>query len=194
MIFSQDVKERPILLGGAWVRAILAGRKTQTRRPARPQPPAGRSITPCAWSGTEWAFGDDPHVVDPAGCSCYPVRCPYGEPGDRLWVRETWAISGHYRDGPRYEYRAFPADGEHFRSVGAWKPSIHMPREACRLVLEITDVRAERLQDMTEADAVAEGVADRAEFAAAWDATYPYACLWAWNPWVWAITFKQVKP
>lgn len=175
---TSATKERPILLGGLWVRAIIEGRKTQTRRPV-PRP----EIVDGSLAGWRDRFDN----------LNSPLRCPFGSPGDLLWVRETWAPSGYYKNGQRYEYRAFPRDGAHFRSVGRWRPSIHMPREASRLTLEILNVRAERLQGMTEADAVAEGVSSRTEFIARWDETYPKAALWAWNPFVWAIEFRVAE-
>lgn len=205
-------KERPILFSAPMVRALLAGRKTQTRRVMK-KPPTGVH-----------------------GLRLALATCPYGRPGDRLWVRETFkaVASGEVKDGygeVRYGW-AYAADATtswakhptiihdmtgqpetgpmQFRAV-PWKPSIHMPRKACRLVLEITDVRVQRLQEITEDDAIAEGVDGPmcAELAiktpwrdvAAPVAVHTYAALWdsingagAWNsnPWVWALTFKVV--
>lgn len=214
MEVTTKVKERPILFRGEMVRAILDGRKTQTRRLVKPQPALGESVGPCGWSRTGWAYCEDPATHEPAGCFCRPVRFPYGDDtGDHLWVRETWAVSGHYKDGPRYEYRAFPADGEHFRSVGRWKPSIHMPRSACRLILEIIDVRVERLSDISHEDAIAEGcrgynwVASspyfsgphtddgelpQEEFQTLWESINGVGS-WAANPWVWVVSFRRVE-
>lgn len=170
--------ERPILFSGPMVRALLDGTKTQTRRVARPK----RSIEP---------------MTD---------ECPYGAPGDRLWVRETFAI---YANGS-VVYRA-SAEGLDPRSeqvlCARWLPSIHMPRAASRLTLEITDVRVERLQKISEADAEAEGVAfmrKHPDIDETLTASQLYAALWdsinekrgyGWdaNPWVWVVSFKVVR-
>lgn len=156
-------RERPIIFRGEMVRAILAGRKTQTRRIVRPQPAANLGELP----GPAWNSG----FVD--------VACPHGRPGDRLWVRETWAkcdqmIGFRTTESDEGEDVAFAADKTALmwcmdgRRVAAdtyswnwgklrWRPSIHMPRWASRLTLEITDVRVERLQEISEKDAQAEG-------------------------------------
>lgn len=175
MTTEAAVKERPMLFSGPMVRAIREGRKTQTRRVVKPQPPEGFGIMGCCYSGTGWA-SERPN----GGCSCRPVRCPYGWPGDRIWVRETWALPswGVDADGecwgvddwtgpipkspPPSRRPSYAADwdwvGHSIEDRGfAWRPSIHMPRWASRILLEITDIRVERLQDISEADAEAEG-------------------------------------
>lgn len=192
--------ERPILFSAPMVRAILDGRKTQTRRIVKPQPPSD-----CAPIRVEEFH---PTVIDRYGDEGpgapifgaydlggeWGVRCPYGQPGDRLWVRETWrAWGGTVR---HVDYRATteiprPADG--------WKPSIHMRRADSRIMLEIVAVRVERLQDISEADAKAEGCqADPYDGPTYYD---HFALLWrsingqgSWttNPWVWVIEFKRV--
>lgn len=189
------MRERPLLFTSPMVRAILAGRKTQTRRICKPQPSASAHTT--AADGTPmrawWETGKE--IND----------CPYGFAGDRLWVRETWANIGEPK-APIYAYRADTEDGERVRVDAPWKPSIHMPRAACRLVLKVTDVRVERLQSISEADAMAEGtqepsllpitgarLTERSVFAALWESING-ADSWAANPWVWAITFKRVTP
>lgn len=163
------MKERPILFSDAMVRAILSGAKTQTRRVVNPYPPAQRSIIPYLPSaivdqqdGTFAAYTD--------GRKFKEFRCPYGMAGERLWVREAHAIV------PRTAYRASTGvhqvlrpDDDHDAAVfradwersapSRWRPSIHMPRWACRILLEIVSVRIERLQDISEADAEAEGCA-----------------------------------
>jgi hypothetical protein len=199
------LSERPILFNGPMVRAILAGTKTQTRRLVKPQP-------------AEWLDTHEPTIL--------PAACPYGVPGDRLWVRETWSAPLK-RDGSGYEsagvlYRADPLwDGMSHGDFGwDWKPSIHMPRWASRLTLEVTDVRVQRLQDINEEDAKAEGVTPytpphgnisleqtvpgpgfdgcrlgdqphRLPFADLWDSINAKRAPWDSNPWVWAVTFRR---
>lgn len=223
-----DAKERPMLFSGAMVRAILAGRKTQTRRVCKS----------AIWIDME----DVPSHCTRYGNVALPVKCPYGEPGDRLWVRESFEIVrevcsyeveeydyfdwdeemyGPAKDAlkakcPRGGERAvvtFMADGE--ESVSRWRPSIHMPRWASRITLEIVSVRVERLQEISEGDAMAEGIErDAAEFknynvkdkAFPWlggvgAAVRSYSSLWesingpeswALNPWVWVVEFKRL--
>jgi hypothetical protein len=204
-------KERPILFSGEMVRAILDGRKSQTRRVAK--------------------FDDFGAVL----------ACRHGEIGDRLWVREKWRIGAwdenrpafaiDYCDGPRREWIDVPApmvdDGELFdrlwqqstddaikvfgdqdryewepgKSPCRWRPSIHMPRWASRILLEITDVRIQRLQDITEKDAEAEGVKNSLHLHGGRFAVENFAHLWeilhgddSWhkNPFVWVISFKRI--
>jgi hypothetical protein len=140
----------------------------------------------------------------------YPHQegCPYGVPGDRLWVRECWScLDSHSRPGSRIAFRADTADGERVRVDAPWRPSIHMPRWASRLTLEVTGVRVERLQDISEEDALAEGMERHL-----WEETMhgdthlqvlDYRALWesingpgSWdaNPWVWAVSFKLLTP
>lgn len=200
-------RERPILFSGPMVRAILAGGKTQTRRAVKPQPKAIHAVHGDASLTTERIFrsGDG------------RIHCPYGQPGDRLWVRETWFREPHpselglkYEDMPHtwafacekagtYRYRADPCS-EIVIDGRQWRPSIHMPRAACRLVLEVTDVRVQRLQALSEADACAEGVGSPItrdckvpKFAALWESING-AGTWDEDPWVWAITFQRVTP
>lgn len=189
-------KERPILFSGAMVRAILAGRKTQTRRVAKPvkHPDFGDLYRPGALAL------EPQHVIERV--------CPYGRFADRLWVRETW---GFNPDFPGMHNRAcYRADPGHEYDGIRWKPSIHMPRSTCRLVLEITGVRVERLNDCSEEDARAEGCAPawldaeddtrvqaeapptyRQGFARLWrDINGPGT--WAENPWVWVLEFRRI--
>ena len=177
-------KERPILFSGEMVRAILEGRKTQTRRVISKQPLAGENVRYNA---------DNGYVLYGPEFMRQFVKCPYGQPSDRLWVRESWAL-----DGSRVVYMA-----DLSRSGQAWvkwKPSIHMRREYSRINLEITGVRVERLQDIKNKDAIAEGVS--------YDVSKPqgspvarYQTLWekinggeSWdaNPWVWVVEFKRI--
>ena len=178
------------------VRAILEGRKTQTRRVAKPvkHPDLGNLYTPGAL-----AMGREPqHVIDRA--------CPLGQPGDRIYVRETF--SRH----PEWGQLAFRADGEEFEDADGWPwdpkwmPSTHMPKELARIWLEVTGVRVERLQDITEDDAKAEcarfelasidsvRIGATASFLSGfrniWEST---GGDWAANPWVWAIDFKVLS-
>ena len=152
------MKERPILFRAQMVRAILGGSKTQTRRiyKNRKHPDAG-----CDMAASE-LMREPQNVIDRI--------CPYGQPGDRLWVKESFCPVDDrehggefwydYRATPRYE-ASHPAGWEndpHDECAMKWKPSIFMPKAACRIRLEITRVRVERLQDISEADSIAEGI------------------------------------
>ena len=183
------MKERPILFSAPMVRAILSGAKTQTRRIVK-----------------------NAHMMSVDG-ELVPIAafCPYGQPGGRLWVRETFACV--CTQEMRYvEYKADRSladfDGYDNPAGGRWRPSIHMPRWASRITLEITDVRVERLQDISEADAVAEGARptlaplDTVRLGAAGTAKEGFRQIWesingpgSWdaNPWVWAIEFKKLE-
>lgn len=209
------MKERPILFSAPMVRALLAGTKTQTRRIAKPvrHPDLGNVYAP----GALVLENEPQHVID----RC----CPYGRPGDRLWVRETWnwfdpgAIPAD-RAGARAPFTgaqgnrtipwvaAYAADGHlpypGYEGRDHWRPSIHMPRWASRITLDIKAVRIERLQDISEADAAAEGVATWAPGALSPDSlsndpSDQFRWLWtsingpsSWhaNPWVWALDFQ----
>ncbi|NMX94724.1 hypothetical protein [Pseudomonas sp. WS 5027] len=219
-----QIKERPILFSAPMVRAILEGRKTVTRRAVR----AG--FNPDDLEGTLSAsecrklYRELPQHF---GASYF---CPYGQPGDRLWVRETWycdhfeVMRGPYLKPDDLDIRealedgtlVYGADGlaPYEQEQPTWKPSIHMPRWASRILLEITDVRVERLQDITEEQAKAEGVrlyTDHAELGDWWhiegietysaDPRKSFELLWTsvggdWdaNPWVWVVEFKRVTP
>lgn len=198
--------ERPILFSGPMVRAILAGRKTVTRR---------------ILAAPDWATPDDAVNALKAGHEHLglmrdgrPVRrhslTPYGIPGDRLWVRETWRPlrpDDAAPDGGPVIVR-YDADGAKIMhdegKIGAWTwpqaakrgyvPGIHMPRWASRLTLSVVDVRPERLHDITEEDAVAEGVMDGRyhvlAFARLWDSINGTRAPWESNPWVWRIRFE----
>jgi hypothetical protein len=207
------MKERPILMSAPMVRACLDGSKTQTRRVVKPGNLGGANLpsrqpTP-NWNSVSYGPGI---WSDDAGFSS---RCPYGVPGDRLWVRECWAYNPDF--GQNLNFVCYRADPGHEYDGLRWRPSIHMPRKACRIVLEVTGVRVERLQDISEADARAEGVRQMRDGSGCWvsregpanlvtpwlTAREAYADLWnvingasAWdaNPWVWVIEFKRVKP
>lgn len=180
------MKERPILFSAPMVRAILDGRKNQTRRALNPQPDGGIQFNPCTPHGVLNGKGDT-------------LICKFGKRGDRLWVRETW--SQH----PQFADIAFRADGEEFEDsdgftwILKWKPSIHMPRWASRIMLEITNVRVERLRDIGEDDAIAEGVSlsnfpmiPIYEYKELWESLNGKGS-WDLNPWVWVIEFKRIK-
>ena len=196
---DSEVKERPIIFSGPMVRAILSGEKTMTRRIVKDQ-----SSVP------------DKNQFDrhPAWLK---MRCPYGQPGDRLWVRETFGyVSPDEFERPleecRIEYRAdlpegctdqpgqWPAEearGEDI--VPKWRPSIFMPRSASRLILEITSIRVERLQEITEKDAEAEGCFEKepdndavSMFADLWESLHGPGS-WELNPWVWVIEFARFR-
>lgn len=207
------MRERPILFSGPMVRAILDGRKTQTRRVVKPQfppdvdevseRPALDPVLKCVVSGHsgEW---EDCHGLDEVR------RCPYGQPGDRMWVKETYSAHGAFGDLGRKFYRADIADGKEPNGMH-WRPSIFMSRSASRITLEVVSVRVECLNDISEADAKAEGVIDRGNY---WlpseelnePCSFAYGAYrtlwesingpgsWAANPWVWVVTFKRVSP
>jgi len=177
---------------GEMVRAILEGRKTQTRRIIKPQP-INRAI--CA-TNSMWYDAD--HLT-PGRL----IKPKYGAPSDRLWVRETFSMQPKSWAGDKLHYRADSEPDD----VCLWTPSIFMPRRASRITLEIVAVRVERLHEITQADAKAEGsmpdYAHRcADLGHPYDAMWLYAKLWdsinakthPWssNPWVWVIEFKRV--
>ncbi len=183
------MKERPILMSAPMVRAILEGRKTQTRRVYKPR--------------------EVDNVEDPHG-ALFAFPTPYGSPGDRLWVRETWSHDAHDLDTCRAAHEdASPGIGygPYYRSTEVapdtlrWKPSIFMPRWASRITLEVTEVRVQRLQEISEDDAKAEGcepsgsagfATARGLYAALWDSINGARAPWPSNPWVWAITFRRL--
>lgn len=212
------MKERPILFSAPMVRALLNCTKSQTRRIVKPQP---YFISP----------ENTPRITKAPGLHPY-IPCPYGQPGDRLWVRETW--QGPLLDSEEHEAQCRDDGPEAFKKPGfcayratdtldaidaegndlGWRPSIHMPRWASRILLEITGVRVERLQDISEADAIAEGISadldgryhcgfDEAGEIKCKSPVTAYAWLWngingadSWaaNPWVWVIEFNRMMP
>lgn len=188
------MRERPILFSAPMVRAILEGRKTQTRRvfklPRRMEwyPDLGgeREGWYCDIGGRGWW-----HVSETA--------CPYGAPGDRLWVRETWGLYQHQFDHECHDV-IYRADDQR-PIVDRWRPSIHMPRWASHIDLEVTGVRVERLQDISEADAMAEGVPEAIPFETPGFYRQGFHDLWesingagSWdaNPWVWVVEFQRI--
>lgn len=189
------MKERPILFSTAMVQAILADKKTQTRRVVVPQPPwCGDVCVPSKLDGC-WNFYSSSQPR--AALRNMPIKCRYGKPGDRLWVRETFAYltdyDGQYLLGE--ERKAFyKADGERYQpQLSRWRPSIHMPRRLSRVTLIILSNRIERIQGITEADALAEGFASREDFRALWDTLNAKRGFgWDKNPWVWVIGFRRI--
>lgn len=218
------MKERPIIFSAPMVRAILEGTKTQTRRIVKLQP---RSRADIGHYGAGMPFIRNPDVTGKN------LGCPYGQPGDRLWVRETWAETDRYDGTPVVAYRAggciavgcdgFSRDGTRGKDVllsnlawketpyvDRWRSPIHMPRWASRITLEVTGVRFERLQAITEADARAEGVEGvdpdgpvgyipssdhmgrcRYQYANLWESINGSG-TWDANPWVWVVEFRRV--
>ena len=203
------MKERPILFAGPMVRALLADTKTQTRRIGKTQ---------CAeWTelAVEYSIHAKKgkvavatHLAYPNGSARHGIcECPYGIPGDRLWVRETFArIDGQTRPWIETDYKATYTHGDRLGDTlgikKRWTPSIHMPRHASRITLEVTGVRVERLQDISEADAIAEGARNSLHLPGGRFARENFEHLWwtihgddSWesNPWVWVIEFKRVE-
>ena len=232
-----EIKERPILFSAPMVRAILEGRKTVTRREVKPQPPEGHKWrgwvvdSTCSREIGTASWGDGTGALQRN--SVY-ARCPYGKPGDRLWVRETWSADAQVdsiapRDLSQGEPIHYAADGAARQTgcamikPGKGRPSIHMPRWVSRILLEITAVRVERLQDgegetAFESRYIAEGI-NRIHQGDGDYAFHPFksepgpgnwtdpfdawrelwvgingAESWNSNPWVWVVEFKRVTP
>lgn len=239
------MRERPILFNAEMVRAVLDGRKMQTRRiiqsAAKNMQASGHKVIEYREPGDKW-YGD--HVFsmrNQSGTWCdytkeqFLAKCPFGAVGDRLWVREKWSVVSHAfdDDGLMIDYKPErPAKAVHEKPFGngyysghaiyaadggftwgdddgcvdgrsCWKPSIHMPRWASRITLEITGVRVERLASVSTGDACAEGYpAERAAYGGPldawlwfrdlWDGIYPEQSFKV-NPWVWVVEFKRVE-
>lgn len=197
------MRERPILFSAPMVRALLEGRKHQTRRICKRQPKG----TPREYLPDCWDFG--------GSAAEGPALCPFGIPGDQLWVRETWAhdyLANKSQSGCWYRADTCRRDPPGVRcehGPARWRRSIHMPRWASRLTLEITDVRVERLQDISEEDAKAEGVTPfpkdpegdcwtdgthRTAFNHLWNAINGWEPnAWDINPWVWVLGLKRIE-
>lgn len=238
------MKERPILFQAAMVRALLDGSKTQTRRLCKPM---------SLWVNQECrevrnVDGKALHFLNGAASPMEELRCPYGQPGDRLWVRENfrfldsfdadsssavgdlclaagyskpWAPTQYEADGEKRNWMQVgtpPHAGA--PTPGKGRPSIHMPRWASRILLELVSVRVERLQDISEADAIAEGIEPmpcavpdtrvwrnydpsngwtphlaipQNSYRSLWDSING-AESWAANPWVWVVEVKRIQP
>jgi hypothetical protein len=181
------MKERPILFTGNMVRAILEGRKTMSRRVLKELHPS--------WNFKELDEDGYFRFVRCHKIQHYEIKCPYGISGDRLWVRETFGICNTVSPAVCYL-----ADNKQLPSpFYKRKPSIFMPRWVSRILLEITNVRVERLQEISNKDAVKEGCdnwlcSKEEEFHALWDSINGKKYPWAANPWVWVIEFKRLKP
>jgi len=206
------MKERPILFSAPMVRAILEGRKTQTRRAVNGVADPDE-IEVLGDSGEAFMHSGACESFCDYACGGAVLKCPYGIPGDRLWVKETfWK---HKQTS--FVRHADCASDASWKETG-WRkvPSIHMPRWASRITLEIADVRVERLQDISEADAVAEGVRQMRDGSGCWVGregpgkwVTPWAAAreafcdiwesingkgsWDANPWVWVIEFKRIE-
>lgn len=217
------MKERPILFTAEMVRALLDGRKTQTRRVIKPQPLAwAERVFPAPYvsenGGTYGKPGYWLQATDDCYKMCGLMRCPYGQQGDKLWVREKHGIQlepcEEYPNGYVIYAADYPFDSTFDYEGGgsAWRSSIHMPRWASRITLEITGVRVERLQNITDTDCMAEGIVSGYDWSKLGDnksrvfltARLAYQELWnsisairgfGWevNPWVWVIEFRVIS-
>lgn len=219
------MSERQILFSAPMVRAILEGRKTQTRRVFNPQPRG--DVASLAHIGTFVKTGRALFAARDAArqpVNAFPIgshsvkddiACPYGKAGGHLWVRETLRLhaDGNWHRGADDSLIELAQDDERVSYMIAWAhhqerdycPSIHMPRFACRLVLELTKVRVERVQDISDDDAIAEGIEpsdvgdaneeaafNAAAYAELWDALNKKRGFgWDINPWVWVLEFKR---
>ena len=179
------MKEKPIIFNTEMVRANLDRRKSQTRRPIK------------GLDASQW----EKSLLE-AGRWQEAIKCPW-QIGDRLWVRETWCLD--YEEEPVYkvdvdrliEFKMIPSD------IYKWRPSIHMPRWASRILLEITNIRVERLQEIQGHDLIEEGIGcggladdfaeDILRFRKFWDSCNSNFNLWHFNPWVWVLEFKRIK-
>jgi hypothetical protein len=202
-------KERPILFSTEMVKAILDGRKTQTRRVVKIDTLAELK------SHIEYVPGVFPRYRFKAGNMEWFVLCPYGKPGDLLWVRETFCPIKQDTGGFRYEYKADGYEPTMWLDE-KWKPSIHIPKDAARIWLEITNVRVERLQDISNGDAMREGVESidhgvhwrnyvkdeiscfihpRHSFESLWKSINGsnWNRDWSLNPFVWVVEFKRIE-
>ena len=187
-------RERPLICSDHSVRQILADKKTQTRRVVRPQPPKGWDRH--CWFDAPiygWTYQDQPAGI------WHKARCLFGHIGDRLWVREAFLESDSYdyeNDCWRVFYRATDSgEIEPDRDEGArWQTPLFMPRRLSRITLELTDIRVQRVTDITEEDALAEGYDSIGAFMQAFVDLNRHRKLFDWDtpPWVWAITFRRI--
>jgi hypothetical protein len=201
---EKKIKERPILFSGEMVRAIIEGRKTQTRRVIKKTVDfTSQDKLPKNWI---WAK----HMLPDEDAEFIGVpACPYGQVGDKLWVRETWDV--RFLEGVSEKQLCFRADmtsincPDNFKGElnYNWRPSIFMPRWASRILLEVVSIRVERLQDISEEDAIAEGISKNMFpidglyfasqlFAELWNEINGKKHPWESNPWVWVVEFKRI--
>ncbi len=216
------MKEHPILFNGDMVRAIFDGRKTQTRRVIKQlKDYSGPWVKPPVWvdeDGYYHAGGDPESFLS----SKSDMKCPYGRVGDKLWVRETWRTTKFFDDSPPsqmgvhapIQYKANMAvlnAGDSIIPWGKWRPSIHMPRWASRITLEVINIRAERVQDISDEDIIAEGIlgdsyleelhitardprSANVYFVELWDSiNAKRGHGWDTNPGVWVVEFKVME-
>lgn len=225
------MRDIPIIFSAPMVRALLEGRKTQTRRRIAAQPLAGKDrylSAPMNADDVYWPLDHGHGVVSnkPGPHPKWVERWVRYEPGDHLWVRETWAAhknaeqrihakgDGHPWGSPIYKATFHSGLEPKCEGFGSWRSPIHMPRWASRLTLLVENVKVERLHDISEEDALAEGIQEQPHHAGRWlsgfddGISYPspttaYEALWesingygslAENPWVCAITFKVEEP
>ncbi len=227
------MKERPVIFNGEMVRAILDGRKTQTRRVMAVQPESNQFGLLRITDSTKRSDIGKYHWAESNATGTHQrsalFSCPFGQVGDRMWVRETFAVLGNEDGCPiDWDGNLIKGDEKHAARIykascwqepgnyglwsipdretqyeGTWRPSIHMPRWASRITLEITAVHVERLNDISEEDAKAEGVKagvcpghehmmHQVAFSELWQSIYGEES-WGANPWVWVIEFKQVS-
>lgn len=224
-------KERPILFNGDMVRAILDGRKTQTRRPVKPEP---WQVMPPKAHEPIWPYAFKYYKGSTTFGDLVKMKSPFGKPGDQLWVRETHGLKVRndcvggtgeflvYRadnpDAMYYDYRPIHGPSGAFKKI-TWTPSIHMPKHACRLNLKVKRAWVERVQDISDTDAMAEGIESIRDnmppyvycgwmdysssdelpfdsdkpihsFKSLWDSIYG---TWSANPWVWCCEFEKME-
>lgn len=227
------MKERPILFSAEMVRAILDRGKTQTRRILKHQPspcnPNGEwnhlHIPAADWKNETVEFydtGDGQWACKYCGNGVWyngkdvgAIKCPFGQPGDRLYVRETWRGSDDTLESVFYKADIKLSDPA-YMLLDKWKPSIHMPKKYARIWLEITEVRVERIRDISEEDSISEGIVEQSRpgfrmrgfglkewnesdccydakcaFRNLWQSTYPGS--WERNDWVWVLIFRRVQ-
>lgn len=213
------MNQRPIILKAHEVRGILDGKQTQLRRIVKRQPEQGRVMKPrrnragnivwMSWKG-EPKDAKPPHYIYGAGWDL--CKCPFGQVGDLLWGRETWAVNRAkgavrpiiYRADLHCEPNSYAKHcAEDPVIVEKWSPSTHMPRWASRILLEIVSVRVERLQDISVEDCIAQGCSSQFrehdavidlfnQYGDQWQADYGYES-WQSNPWVWVVEFERVE-
>ncbi len=219
------MREHGVIFNSDMVRAILSGRKTQTRKAMKAQPRSSETRVGDYWFPCD-RVQSMVHVSDfipnnsamPDAHEFFSTCCPLGGIGDRIWVRETFQVGLCTESTFAYKATHRPSDlDEGWSDVIKWRPSTQMPRWASRITLEITDVRVEHLQDISDQDALAEGIVTgrygndgnwqegfylpnnnqpyqtaKAAFCALWQSMYGVDSFYK-NPWVWVVEFKKVK-